>query len=75
MILCLVWGDSAFGLESWISSPHFVDRRSSLISLCGSKSPDSSPKILESLELILESVFGDLAKVDSSAAWLFSLGF
>ncbi|STP06398.1 Uncharacterised protein [Helicobacter canis] len=40
--------DSAFGLESWISSPRGVDRRPSLISLRGSKSPDSISKILES---------------------------
>ncbi|WP_258552305.1 carbamoyltransferase N-terminal domain-containing protein [Helicobacter canis] len=40
--------DSAFGLESRISSPRCVDRHPSLISLRGSKSHDSSSKILES---------------------------
>ena len=37
-------GDSAFGLESRISSPHLCDSHSRLISAHGSKSHDSSPK-------------------------------
>ena len=41
-------GDSAFGLESRISSPHLCDSHSRLISARGSKSHDSSSKILES---------------------------
>ena len=40
--------DSAFGLESWISSPRFVDRPQVLSSLRGLKSHDSISKILES---------------------------
>ena len=44
----LLGGDSACGLESWISSPRCVNRHPSLISLRGSKSPDSSTTILES---------------------------
>ena len=40
--------DLACGLESRISSPRCVDRHSSLISLRGSKNPDSSSTILES---------------------------
>ena len=40
--------DSAFGLESWISSPRFVDRPQVLSSLHGLKSHDSISKILES---------------------------
>ena len=40
--------DSAFGLESWISSPRCVDRPQVLSSLRGLKSHDSSSKILES---------------------------
>ena len=40
--------DSAFGLESWISSPRFVDRPQVLSSLRGLKSHDSSSTILES---------------------------
>ena len=40
--------DSAFGLESRISSPHLCDSHSRLISARGSKSHDSSSKILES---------------------------
>ena len=39
---------AGFGLESRISSPRCVDRHPSLISLRGSKSHDSSSKILES---------------------------
>ncbi|STO97905.1 Uncharacterised protein [Helicobacter canis] len=44
----MLGGDSACGLESRISSPRFVDRPSSLISLRGLKSHDSSSTILES---------------------------
>ena len=44
--------DSAFGLESWISSPRFVDRPQVLSSLRGLKSHDSISKILESLFLL-----------------------
>lgn len=40
--------DSAFGLESRISSPRLCDRHPSLISAHDSKSHDSSSKILES---------------------------
>ena len=40
--------DSSFGLESRISSPRLCDRHPSLISAHGSKSHDSSSKILES---------------------------
>ena len=40
--------DSAFGLESRISSPRLCDSHSRLISARGSKSHDSSSKILES---------------------------
>ncbi|WP_147278774.1 hypothetical protein [Helicobacter canis] len=36
----------SFGLESWIASPRLCDRPPSLISARGSKSPDSSSKIL-----------------------------
>ena len=75
--------DSAFGLESRISSPRCFDRRSSLISLRGSKNHDSSSTILESQSSFtkqtenLESTFEKPAenikttgiqKVDSSPA-------
>ena len=46
--LCFSIKDSAFGLESRISSPRLCDRHPSLISAHGSKSHDSSSKILES---------------------------
>ena len=55
--------DSAFGLESWISSPRFVNRPQVLSSLRGLKSHDSISKILESQSVdkqhtqILESAF------------------
>ena len=55
--LCFSIKDSAFGLESRISSPRLCDRHPSLISAHGSQSHDSSSKILESK--------GD-KKVDSS---------
>lgn len=57
--LCFKGMDSAFGLESRISSPRLCDRHSSLISAPGSKSHDSSSKILESQ--------GDNKKADSSS--------
>lgn len=57
--LCFKGMDSAFGLESRISSPRLCDRHSSLISARGSKSHDSSSKILESQ--------GDNKKADSSS--------
>ena len=57
--LCFKAMDSAFGLESRISSPRLCDRHSSLISAPGSKSHDSSSKILESQ--------GDNKKADSSS--------
>lgn len=46
--LCFSIKDSAFGLESRISSPRLCDRHPSLISAHGSQSHDSSSKILES---------------------------
>ena len=55
--------DSAFGLESWISSPRFVDRHSSLISLRGLKNHNSSSKILESQDGFTEQA--ENKKVDS----------
>ena len=58
----LVDEDWAFGLESRISSPHFVDRQPSLISLCGLKSHDSSSKILES-----QSGFTKQAEIKTTA--------
>ncbi len=50
---------AGFGLESRISSPHLCDSHSRLISACGSKSHDSSSKILESQggDTTLESTF------------------
>ena len=47
--------DSSFGLESRISSPRLCDRHPSLISAHGSKSHDSSSKILESQEIKLKT--------------------
>ena len=72
-------GDSAFGLESRISSPRLCDSHSRLISARGSKSHDSSSKILESQtdteqaqskksfreDIALESAFDKNAKIDS----------
>ncbi|WP_299325582.1 carbamoyl-phosphate synthase large subunit [uncultured Helicobacter sp.] len=71
--------DSAFGLESRISSPRLCDSHSRLISARGSKSHDSSSKILESQtdteqaqskksfreNIALESTFDKNAKIDS----------
>ncbi len=49
-------GDSALRDKSGISSPRFVDRQPSLISLRGSKSPNFSSQILESQSGFTKSV-------------------
>ncbi|WP_317371654.1 ABC transporter ATP-binding protein [Helicobacter canis] len=63
--------DSAWGLESWISSPRLCDRRPSLISARGLKSHDSSSTILESKsdlgDCALSSHFADLANFGTTA--------
>ena len=52
--------DSALRDKSGISSPRFVDRHSSLISLRGSKNPDFSSQILESQSgFVGDSVLGE----------------